>query len=133
MHCRLITLLLGITLLVGCTHTRPIKPIPAVVEHTTPTMKAELQQAIVSLKGGIAPLLSDTVFMNNNELLLEYGRPTEHSGNPILDQHSLTVQRFVLQLREVGCVLFYPKTTQFVLLKSVSCQPMIKKSAFRGV
>lgn len=126
MHCKLVTLLLGVTLLVGCAHTQPTKPIPAVIKHTTPTMKAELQQAIVSLKGGVAPLLSDTIFMNNNELLLEHGRSTDDSGNPILGAHSLTVQRFVLQLRETGCVLFYPKTAKFVLLKSVSCQPMVE-------
>lgn len=126
MHCRFVALFLGVTSLVGCTHTQPVNPVPALIEHTTPTMRAELQQAIVSLRGGVAPLLSDTIFMDNNELLLEHGRSTNQADNPILDTYSITVQRFVLQLRETGCVLFYPKTSQFVLLKSVSCQPMVE-------
>ena len=126
MHCRFVVLFLGVTSLVVCTHTQPVNPIPALIEHTTPTMRAELQQAIVSLRGGVAPLLSDTIFMNNNELLLEHGRSTNQADNPILDTYSITVQRFVLQLRETECVLFYPKTSQFVLLKSVSCQPMVE-------
>jgi len=122
----LCTLLLSCTSLAGCKHTQSSKPLPAIIEQTTATMKAEIQQAIVSLKGGVAPLLPDTIFKSHSELLLEHGRSTDDIGNSTLGAHSLTVQRFVLQLRETGCVLFYPKTAQFVLLKSVSCQPMVE-------
>lgn len=121
-----VTLLLGLTLLAGCTHTQPSKPIPAVIEYATPTMKAELQQAIVSLKGGIAPLLSDTAFINSSELLLEHGLSADHSSNTAFGTNSFSIQRFVLQLREVGCVLFYTETSQFIILNSVPCHPMVE-------
>jgi hypothetical protein len=117
----LILLITGIGL-AGCKHTQPSEPLPATIEQTTATMKAEIQQAIVSLKGGIPPLISDSVFMNSSTLLLESGL----SDQSILGINSLSVQTFQLQKRDIGCVLLALKTHQYVLLKSVPCQAVIK-------
>ena len=102
--------------------SQPTKPQRAVVEAITPTMKAEIQQAIVSLKGGVPPLLSDTVFVRSSELLLEHGRTGADLGRPILGAHNLPVQGFRLQKRDIGCVLYHPQSKKYVLLKTVPCQ-----------
>lgn len=120
----LILLFTGIGL-AGCKHTQPSEPLPATIEQTTATMKAEIQQAIVSLKGGIPPLISDTVFINSSTLLLEQGLSGGVSEEATLKAHPLPTQVFILQKRDIGCVLFYPKTARYILLKSVPCQAVI--------
>ena len=106
----------------GCEHTQSSEPLPAIIALTTPTMKAEIQTAVVSLNGGVPPLISDNVFMNSSTLLLESGV----SDEPILGVNSLPAQTFELQKRDIGCVLLAPKTQRYVLLKSVPCQAVIK-------
>lgn len=90
------------------------EPQRATVIDITPTMKAEIQQAIVSLNGGMPPLLSDTVFVHSSELLLERGRAST--------ELSIAVQNYRLQKRNIGCVLYHPASQKYVLLKTVPCQ-----------
>lgn len=116
------TLLLSCISLAGCKHTQSSEPLPAIIALTTPTMKAEIQTAVVSLNGGIPPLISDNVFMNSSTLLLESGV----SDQSILGVNSLSVQTFQLQKRDIGCVLLALKTHQYILLKSIPCQAVIK-------
>lgn len=94
--------------------SQPTKPQRATVIDITPTMKAEIQQAIVSLKGGMPPLLSDTVFVHSSELLLERGRADTGL--------SVAVQSYQLQKRDIGCVLYHPASQKYVLLKTLPCQ-----------
>ncbi|MBD1583963.1 hypothetical protein [Pseudoalteromonas sp. S16_S37] len=106
---------------VGCKHSQPVLPVPALFADKNSTNKAKVQQAIVALKGGVAPRIADNVFTMHSTLLLEHGTSESSYGKPILGAHSLPVTRFELQLRGTDCVLYYAKTDSYVALRDVNC------------
>ncbi|KAF7772446.1 hypothetical protein PCIT_a2514 [Pseudoalteromonas citrea] len=109
---------------VGCEQTAPPAPALATIEHPTAIMKAELQSAIVQLKGGVAPRLADGVFSTGSSLLIEQtsnlAGPLE---SPIYVTNKESVARFELQKRGDLCVLYFPKTQNYVPLEHVKCRP----------
>ena len=60
----LLTTLLGVSNLIGCQHTQSNKSLPAIIEHTTPSIKVKIQRAIETIYGGISPLLSNSVLFH---------------------------------------------------------------------
>lgn len=113
----LLTTLLGVSSLTGCQHTQSNEPLPAIIEHTTPSMKAEIQQAIETIYGGISPLIPNKVFMTSHQLSLHYGLSSTAIDTPKSQQ----AQYFLLQKRAIGCVLFHPQSERYVLLKAIPC------------
>jgi hypothetical protein len=107
----------------GCEHTVPPAPVLATIEHGTPQMKAEIQSAIVRLKGGVAPRLADDVFSTDSVLLIEQSLnvagPLE---NPIFVTNKESISRFELQKRGNLCVLYFPKTQNYVPLEHTKCR-----------
>lgn len=113
----LLTTLLGVLSLTGCQHTQSNEPLPAIIEHTTPSMKTEIQQAIETIYGGISPLLPNNVFMTSHQLSLHYGLSSTAIDMPKSQQ----TQYFLLQKRAIGCVLFHPQSERYVLLQAIPC------------
>ncbi|MEJ6474948.1 hypothetical protein [Pseudoalteromonas piscicida] len=97
----------------------------AVLTASSPEVIQQIKQAIVKLKGGIAPTLSSSVFQQRPTLLLEHGTSLQNDGIPILGAHDLAYESFVLQLRGSQCVLYYPKNQTYVPLNKVSCARFI--------
>lgn len=124
MPTKLITLILGLIIVTGCIRPQSQPSELAILTETSPSILAELKQAIVSLNGGVTPLIPETVFTKSSSLLIETGISSTQLNT--LSSNSSSTQEFILQKRAVGCVLFYPKTTEYVLLKSVPCKAMIK-------
>ncbi|CAM4265716.1 hypothetical protein [Pseudoalteromonas byunsanensis] len=120
MRNKLINAILLCLSLVGCKHSQPVGPQAAIIQSTTPAIKADIQRAIVRLKGGVQPKISDNVFMNSSTLLLE-SRVTQQPLDPLLGSHNIVVTRFELQLRDGKCVLYYPNKDNYVILPEVPC------------
>jgi hypothetical protein len=110
-----------LALLSGCEYTLDNTAKPARIIKTTAQMKLDIQRAIVSLKGGIAPVIADNVFMNSSQLLLEHGLSKSEYGHPYLGAHELDVSAFELQIRNNQCLLYYPKKNTSFHLKTVVC------------
>ncbi|BBN80115.1 hypothetical protein PA25_01000 [Pseudoalteromonas sp. A25] len=122
-------LLLGcIFTLVGCKHSQPTMTYKAHLANTSPAVKKQLQDAIVQLKGGVAPQLADNVFMRSSTLILEQGM-NQHGYEPILGQHDISVTRFELLMKDGLCVLYYPKKDKYLNLTDLQCnvQPSTEK------
>jgi hypothetical protein len=109
----LLTTLFGVSSLIGCQHTQSNKPLPAIIEHSTPSIKAEIQQTIETNYGGISPLLSNSVFMTSHEHSLHYGLSSTAIDKPSSKQ----TQYFLLQKRAIDCVLFHPQSNAMCCLK----------------
>ncbi|CAH9064639.1 hypothetical protein PSECIP111854_03501 [Pseudoalteromonas sp. CIP111854] len=120
MNSRALVFMLSIYLLAGCKHSQSVDTQPALLIDTSPEVKAIIQAAIVTLKGGVAPQLADNVFINRSTLLLERGMNTS-GHDPILGMHDLSVTRFELQMRHGQCVLYYPKKEAYLNLDGVEC------------
>ena len=127
MHINLVAFLLSIMILAGCSHTQSISPEPAVVNYLTPTMKAEIQQAIVSIQGGSVPDFSDDTFTNSNQLVVGHSAETAKTDLTRSTQYRPHTKRFLLQKREVGCVLYHPDSKRYILLKSIPCKILNKE------
>lgn len=121
MHINLVVFLLSIMVLTGCSHTRSVNPEPAVVNYLTPSMKAEIQQAIVSIQGGSVPDFPDDTFTNSNQLIVSHSAETSMTNLTRSTQYRPHTKRFLLQKREVGCVLYNPDSKRYILLKSIPC------------
>ncbi|MBQ4878438.1 hypothetical protein J8M21_14590 [Pseudoalteromonas luteoviolacea] len=96
---------------------------PALLTEVTPSVLQELGDAIVKLKGGSTPTLAIDVFTHTPQLLLSYGQSAvkNTAGMSYTELSALPISAFELQLREKQCVLYYPKTTQFIVLQYSSC------------
>ncbi|MCF6437677.1 MULTISPECIES: hypothetical protein [Pseudoalteromonas] len=117
---KLISTILICLALIGCKHNQSMQPLAATIKNTTPAIKADIQKAIVSLKGGVEPKLADNVLMNSSTLLLE-SRVAKQPLDPVLGTHNIAVERFELQLRNGLCVLYYPSKDNYVILPKVPC------------
>lgn len=124
-HLLVVCAYLLIFLLVGCEQTSQTSPTPAMLMNPSASVKIELQNAIVKLKGGVAPHLADNVFATDNALLIEnvhnLAGPLEE---PVYMIDAKSVSRFELQLREGLCVLSFPKTQNYVPLQRAKCLPI---------
>ncbi|MCF1428719.1 MAG: hypothetical protein LPD71_11300 [Shewanella sp.] len=116
----------GIMLMSGCQSTTA-EPVAALSKHTGAAAKQEIQQAIVKLKGGLAPVLADNVFEQNDVLLLEKKPLKDGQGLPIMGRDFQFPSQFNLQLRGEVCGLFYGKTGGFEPLALLECIPKATK------
>ncbi|MDK1290475.1 hypothetical protein [Pseudoalteromonas umbrosa] len=108
----------------ACSNSQSTKQIqPALLTEVTPSVSKELSDAIVKLKGGTAPTLAVDVLTRSPQLLLTHGRsPAEHAtGMAYTKLSDLPINAFELQIRDKQCVLYYPKTAQFVPLQFSRC------------
>lgn len=122
---RSICLWSGIMLMSGCQSTTA-EPVAALSKNTSTAAKQEIQQAVVSLKGGKAPLLADNVFEQTDVLLLEKAQIKDKQGLPVMGKSFELASQFNLQLRGKVCGLYYGKTGAFAPLSQVECIPKPK-------
>ncbi|MGI2259961.1 hypothetical protein [Shewanella sp. GXUN23E] len=125
-HSTLGLLLPAILMISGCQSTSA-QPLAALSKHTSPAAKQEIQQAIVKLKGGVAPGLADDVFEKTDVLLLEKTQAKDRQGLPVMGREFELASQFQLQLRGEVCGLFYGKTGAFEPLTQLECIPKAGK------
>lgn len=116
-----VSLLAGACLLTGCTMTQA-KPQPARLTNMSPTIKAELQQAIVELIGGEPVKLADNAFANSHQLFIEQAILRDRQGRPIMGRHNQPAILLELQQADNQCLLSHPASGRTVLLSKSSCQ-----------
>ncbi|WP_440054828.1 hypothetical protein ACSLBF_01295 [Pseudoalteromonas sp. T1lg65] len=107
---------------VGCNNTADDYSTPALLTETSKVTRAEIQQAIVSLKGGVEPILSVNVFTQQSVLILEHGKAKQFDQSPVLGAHDLPYESFELRIKDESCALFYPKLQRFKILKHAKCK-----------
>ncbi|KZN57540.1 hypothetical protein N473_06555 [Pseudoalteromonas luteoviolacea CPMOR-1] len=114
----------------ACSHSQSTERVrPALLTEVTPSIRTELGRAIVSLKGGTVPTLAIDVFTQSPQLMLTQGQSLEKyaAGMTNTSLSSLPISAFELQLRDNRCVLYYPKSGQFVPLQYAKCIAYNKK------
>lgn len=115
-----VSLLAG-ALLTGCMMTQA-EPQPARLTNMSPTIKAELQQAIVELIGGEPVKLADNAFTNSHQLFIEQAILRDPQGRPIMGRHNQPAILLELQQADNQCVLSHPASGRTVPLSKSSCQ-----------
>ncbi|MCF2859298.1 hypothetical protein L1286_17575 [Pseudoalteromonas sp. SMS1] len=117
---RLLTVILA--LLVSACHSRPhTQPMPAVLSDTSPSIVSELQQAIVTLKGGLPPVLANNVLTQSPQLIISSGQLGNDQAMMTVDLSALPISAFELQIRDRLCVLYYSKADKYVPLRHAQC------------
>jgi len=106
----------------GCNSMSNATAKPALLTEVNPGVIATLQQAIIKAKGGTLVTLADTVFTKRSELLLSHGNSKDSNGMPIMGAHNIKPEKFVLQIIDKQCVLYYPKKDISIELKNVNCK-----------
>ena len=106
----------------GCNSMSNATAKPALLTDVNPGVIATLQQAIIKAKGGTLVTLADTVFTKRSELLLSHGNSKDSNGMPIMGAHNIKPEKFVLQIIDKQCVLYYPKKDISIELKNVNCK-----------
>ena len=106
----------------GCNSMSNATAKPALLTEVNPGVIATLQQAIIKAKGGTLVTLADTVFTKRSELLLSHGNSKDSNGMPIMGAHNIKPEKFVLQIIDKQCVLYYPKKDMSIELKNVNCK-----------
>ena len=114
--------ILSLLFIGGCNSMSNATAKPALLTEVNPGVIATLQQAIIKAKGGTLVTLADTVFTKRSELLLSHGNSKDSNGMPIMDAHDIKPEKFVLQIIDKQCVLYYPKKDMSIELKNVSCK-----------
>ena len=104
----------------GCNSMSNATAKPALLTEVNPGVIATLQQAIIKAKGGTLVTLADTVFTKRSELLLSHGNSKDSNGMPIMGAHNIKPEKFVLQIIDKQCVLYYPKKDISIELKNVN-------------
>ena len=115
------SLLAGIIALGGCSMTQA-EPQPARLTNMSPTVKAELQQAIVELIGGEPVKLADNAFVSSHQLFLEQAILLDPQGRPIMGRHQQPAILLELQQADKQCLLSHPASGRSVQLNTGSCQ-----------
>ncbi len=114
--------ILSLLFIGGCNSMSNATAKPALLTEVNPGVIATLQQAIIKAKGGTLVTLADTVFTKRSELLLSHGNSKDSNGMPIMGAHDIKPEKFVLQIIDKQCVLYYPKKDMSIELKNVSCK-----------
>ncbi|KZN35362.1 hypothetical protein [Pseudoalteromonas luteoviolacea] len=117
---RLLTVFLAL-LVSACHSSNHSQPLPAVLSATSPSVILELQQAVVTLKGGQPPTLAHNVLTHSPQLIITSGQLTSDQAMLTVDLSQLPISAFELQLRENLCVLYYSKADKFVPLRHAQC------------
>ncbi|SNY49641.1 hypothetical protein SAMN06297280_1488 [Arsukibacterium tuosuense] len=116
-----VSLLAGAYLLTGCKMTQA-EPQPARLTNMSPTIKAELQQAIIELIGGEPLKLADNAFVNSHQLFIEQAILRDPQGRPIMGRHNQPAILLELQQADNQCLLSHPASGRTVQLSNSSCQ-----------
>lgn len=108
----------------GCksAYSEPAKP--ALLTNSSPEAINTLQKAIEQVKGGKPVMLADTVFTKRSELLIDHGTSKDLNGMPVMGAHNIESEKFILQIRNNQCELYYPKKDLSIALKSISCKAL---------
>ncbi|KZN68125.1 hypothetical protein [Pseudoalteromonas luteoviolacea] len=115
---------LAIALSVSACHSNDkVQPAPALLSETSPSVIAELQQAIVTLKGGKPPTLAHSVLTHSPQLIITAGQ-SKLKDNPAMmtaELSQLPISAFELQIRDDLCVLYFSRADKFVPLQHAKC------------
>ncbi|MEI8617509.1 hypothetical protein P4S63_10085 [Pseudoalteromonas sp. B193] len=101
----------------GCQSVNSDPAKPAILTSVNPSVIATLQQAIQQAKGGALVTLSDSVFTKRSELLIDHAMSKGSDGRVIMGAHNIKSEKFILQLRNNQCELYYPKKSLLQYLK----------------
>ncbi len=112
--------LLGIGLF-GCSHVTSAPAEPALLREHSPEVIAQLQTAIKTLSGMTNVQLADKVFLRHNQLHIQTGVLNDPEGKLINGHYQTPSKKFLLQLKNGQCQLYYPKTEKSVVLPELSC------------
>ncbi|KZN46916.1 hypothetical protein [Pseudoalteromonas luteoviolacea] len=116
---------LAIALSVSACHSNDkVQPVPALLSETSPSVISELQQAIVTLKGGKPPTLAYNALTHSPQLIINAGGQSKLRENPALmtvELSQLPISAFELQIRDDLCVLYFSRADKFVPLQHAKC------------
>lgn len=115
------SVLAGVSVLASCKMTQA-EPQPARLTNMNPTVKAELQQAIVELIGGQPVKLADNAFTNSHQLFIEQAILRDPQGRPIMGRHQQPAILLELQHADKQCLLSHPASGRSILLSKSSCR-----------
>lgn len=116
-----VSLLAGAAALGGCSMIQA-EPQPAWLTNMSPTVKAELQQAIVELIGGEPVKLADNAFVTSHQLFIEQAILRDPQGRPIMGRHNQPAILLELQQVDKQCLLSHPASGRTVQLINSNCQ-----------
>ncbi|OCQ19045.1 hypothetical protein A7985_21580 [Pseudoalteromonas luteoviolacea] len=115
---------LAIALSVSACHSyEKVQPAPALLSDPSPSVISELQQAIVTLKGGKPPTLAHDALTHSPQLIITAGH-SKLKDNPAMmtaELSQLPISAFELQIRDDLCVLYFSRADKFVPLQHAKC------------
>lgn len=108
----------------GCQSVNSEPAKPAILTSVNPSVITTLQQAIQKIKGGALVTLADSVFTKRSELLIDHVMSKGSDGRVIMGAHNIKSEKFILQLRNNQCELYYPKKELTTVLEGVTCKEL---------
>ncbi|MEL0641284.1 hypothetical protein V6260_11775 [Pseudoalteromonas aliena] len=108
----------------GCQNVNSEPAKPAILTSVNPAIITTLQQAIQQAKGGALVTLSDSVFTKRSELLIDHAMSKGPDGTAIMGAHNIKSEKFILQIRNNQCELYYPKNGLTIVLEDVNCKEL---------
>ncbi|ATC88123.1 hypothetical protein I6F50_15555 [Pseudoalteromonas sp. NZS127_1] len=108
----------------GCQSVDSEPAKPAILTSVNPSVITTLQQAIQQAKGGTLVTLADSVFTKRSELLIDHAMSKGSDGRVIMGAHNIKSEKFILQLRNNQCELYYPKKELTTVLEGVTCKEL---------
>jgi hypothetical protein len=120
---RLPVLLLG-SALAACSHFEATAEAPARLVDPSPTVRAELEAALVEALGASPAALADDALVDSSQLILERAALASR-GNSALTGRTLepATERFVLVRAGTECVLTRPSDGWRRSLPAARCEP----------